>query len=300
LEVFQVKKIGVFSVREQFGYDVFQKINNLRKDDVKAEFAQIGETRFNEPSPYRVIVDRASSYVDYYDHYFTNAVLTGTHVMNNPSAKFSTDRFQNYSNAKSLGLAVPRTVVLPAKEYHPDCSSQDLGNLKYPLDWEGIADFIGFPAILKPYSGHGFRDIYRVNNIGELINCYNITGRQTMIMQEYIPYEYVIKTFITGVKDTYSIKHVWKENQFIDLKKKDLSAKYKKYIEGALKAAGEKELDFATTEFAVKDNVAYVYNFLNPFPDCREEALTPECYSWCVDKYAELAVSYARSDKQDS
>jgi glutathione synthase/RimK-type ligase-like ATP-grasp enzyme len=285
-----VKKIGVFSVREQFGYDVLQKINNLRRSDVKAEFAQIGETRFGEPSPYSVIVDRVSFYVNYFTNYLKNAVLTGTYVMNNPFATLSVDRFENYYISKKLGLSIPRTVILPTKEYHPDCSSQDLGNLKYPLDWEDIADFIGFPAVLKPYYGYGFRDLYRINNIDELINCYNSTGRQTMVLQEYIHYDYVVKTFIIGAKETYSIKHTRKDNQFVNLTKKDITAKYKKIIDEALKFAEEKKLDFVTTEYAVSGKVPYVYNFINPYPDCREEALTSECYHWCVDKFADLAL----------
>jgi glutathione synthase/RimK-type ligase-like ATP-grasp enzyme len=294
-----VKKVGVFSVREQFAYDVLQRINNLRKSEVKAEFALIGETRFNDKSPYRVIIDRVTSYVDYFEEYFRNAALTGTYVMNNPFGKVSTDRFQNYYEAKNLGLSVPRTVCLPTREYHPDCSSQDLGNLKYPLDWEDIADFIGFPAVLKPYAGHGFRDIYKINNLDELIKCYNSTGRQTMIMQEYIPYDYVVKTFIVGAKETCHIKHLRTENQFVNVKKSELNARHKKVMEGAIRIAADRGLDFVTTEFAVKNDVPYVYNFLNPFPDCREEALTPECYKWCVDKLAELAVEYALSDRQN-
>jgi glutathione synthase/RimK-type ligase-like ATP-grasp enzyme len=296
MEVLQVKKIGVFSIREQFAYDLLQKINNLKKDDVRAEFAMVGETRFMEKTPYRVIIDRVSSHVSYYNTHFINAALTGTYVINNPLAVESVDRFSNYCQAKNLGLAVPRTISLPTRQYHPDCSSQDLGNLQYPLRWEEIGDFIGFPAILKPYNGYGFRDIYLVRNVNELIRCYDGTGRQTMIIQEYIPYDFVVKVFmVNGGKEIFVMKDIVSEKKYVNMKEKEIDSRISRVIDSVVEIADKTGLDFITTEIASKNDALYVYNFLNPFPDCREEILTEECYQWCLNKVAALSVEYAKS-----
>ena len=37
-------------------------------------------------------------------------------------------------------------------------------NLEYPLNWEGIFGYVGFPAFLKPIDGGGWRDVHRVGS----------------------------------------------------------------------------------------------------------------------------------------
>ena len=68
-----------------------------------------------EPSGYRVIVDRISHEVEYFRAYLKHAVLEGTYVINNPFWWTADDKFFNYSVAQKLGVAVPKTVVLPQK-----------------------------------------------------------------------------------------------------------------------------------------------------------------------------------------
>ena len=35
-------------------------------------------------------------------------------------------------------------------------------NLQYPLPWDSIFDYVGFPAFLKPFDGGGWKDVYKV------------------------------------------------------------------------------------------------------------------------------------------
>src|SRR5258708_19450658 len=72
----------------------------------------------NEPAQYSVIVDRISHEVDYYRGYLKHAVLQGTYVINNPFWWTADDKFFNYSLAAKLGIAIPKTVLLPQKG-HP-------------------------------------------------------------------------------------------------------------------------------------------------------------------------------------
>ena len=37
-------------------------------------------------------------------------------------------------------------------------------NLEYPLDWDGIFEYVGFPAFLKPHDGGGWKSVYKVDN----------------------------------------------------------------------------------------------------------------------------------------
>lgn len=292
-----MNRIGIFSKREQFAQDLLQHINAQKIDNIRAEFAVVGETRFPEKSPYRVVVDRISGYVPYFKTYFTNAALSGSYVINNPFGLARIDRFHNYSRVKKLGFAVPRTVCLPTREYHPDCSTSDLQNLKYPLDWEDIGDFVGFPAILKPYDGYGFRDTYTVNSIPELVECYNGTGTRTMLMQEFINYDCYVKTYVAGGDDSFTLKYNPSSREY-SCKKKDLKGlPIDEIVDGARDIAKNLEIDFYAVEFAMKDDTPYVVNFLDPYPDCRKEALLPECYDWCIERFSHKIIDCALSGK---
>ena len=63
-----------------------------------------------------------------------------------------------------LGVAIPKTVLLPQKGYPADVdlTAESLHNLVYPIDWDGLLDYVGRPAILKPYSGGGWKHVYKV------------------------------------------------------------------------------------------------------------------------------------------
>ena len=84
------------------------------------EFVKLTGTKMGEPSGYRVIVDRISHEVEYFRAYLKHAVLEGTYVINNPFWWTADDKFFNYSVAQKLGVAVPKTVVLPQKAYPAD------------------------------------------------------------------------------------------------------------------------------------------------------------------------------------
>src|ERR687892_90193 len=84
------------------------------------------------------ILDRISHEVEYYRAFLKHAVLEGTYVINNPFWWTADDKFFNYSVARRLGVAVPKTVVLPQKSYplEFDLTSESLHNLGFPIDWE--------------------------------------------------------------------------------------------------------------------------------------------------------------------
>ena len=48
--------------------------------------------------------------------------------------------------------------------------------LKFPTDWEYIHDYIGFPAYMKPFSGGGWKSVYKVENPDDLFEKHAETG----------------------------------------------------------------------------------------------------------------------------
>ena len=68
------------------------------------------------------------------------------------------DKFFEATLATKLGIAHPKTVVLPNKEYVPGIvHDESLRNLIYPIDWYGIIDYVGMPCILKDAFGGGWK-----------------------------------------------------------------------------------------------------------------------------------------------
>ena len=68
--------------------------------------------------------------------YLKNAALSGTIVINNPFWWSADDKFFNYALATKLGVAVPRTVLLPHKQHPAGTTDRSMRNLQYPLDWD--------------------------------------------------------------------------------------------------------------------------------------------------------------------
>src|SRR5277367_5304311 len=114
-----MRKIGViYGMESTFPPALVDRINSMRVRDVAAEHIRIGAIKMSEPSGYRVIIDRISHDIPFYRAYLKNAVLGGTIVINNPFWWGADDKFFNYSLASKIGVATPKTVVLPHKT-HP-------------------------------------------------------------------------------------------------------------------------------------------------------------------------------------
>src|SRR6516162_2292803 len=138
-----VLKIGLLVGREWSFPPAFLAEVERRKAGVVAEYVKLGGTRMNETCPYAVVIDRISHEVPYYRSYLKNAVLQGTTVVNNPFMWSADDKFFEASLAQRLGVAHPRTVVLPNHAYVPGIVPQEsLRNLIFPLDWRALADHV--------------------------------------------------------------------------------------------------------------------------------------------------------------
>ena len=198
-------KVGLMCGREfSFPPAFLARVNLLgKKDGVTAEFVKLGGTKMGEAGEFRVIVDRISHEVEYYRGYLKQAVLQGTYVINNPFWWTADDKFFNYAVASKLGLAIPKTVLLPQKGYPADVdiNAESLRNLNYPVDWDALLDYVGRPAILKPFSGGGWRHVYKVHDKKELLEAYDKTSPYCMTLQEFIDFKQYVRCFTFGKAD---------------------------------------------------------------------------------------------------
>jgi len=290
-------KIGLVCGREySFPPAFIDRVNQLgHPHGITAEMVKFSGTRMDAAAEYRVIVDRISHEVEYYRGALKHAALQGTYVINNPFWWTADDKYFNYSVMHKLGVAIPRTVLLPQKGYPPDVdlTPESLRNLGYPLDWDGLLDYVGRPAILKPYSGGGWKHVYKVNDREELLAAYELTSPYPMTLQQFINFDQYVRCFTFGKTDITPVAYDPRERRYLvehEYLSAQLGARVVRDAQTINRALG---YEMNTIEFAVENGVPYAIDFLNPAPDFERERITDFYFRHVVEKMAHLVVDRA-------
>ncbi|MEZ6195558.1 MAG: hypothetical protein R3F20_07500 [Planctomycetota bacterium] len=297
-----MKKIGILVGQEEtFPEALIAEING-RDAGCVAEMMLLEGTPHDRPSDYAVILDRISHEVNYYQTTLKVAALNGTVVVNNPFWKLADDKFFGTALVEKLGIAVPKTVALPQRTPMESISAKSLRNLKYPLDWEGIMSWIGFPAIIKPHWGGGWKSVDKVENMDELFRAYNDSKDLCMMIQEFIEWEQYVRCICIGKERINPVP--WDPS----LPHHERYTKAKSDISPALLAEIEEKAkllnralgyDMNTVEFAIRDGIPYAIDFMNSAPDLDRSSLTPPQFDWAVKAMADLLIDRAHTPRQD-
>jgi len=293
-------RIGVLRGRENSFPDAFiAKVNSMGKG-VAAEFIQLGGTKLNEPVPYRVVLDRMSHEVPYYAVYLKMAALQGTYCINNTFWRSADDKFFGYAAAEKLGIVEPNTVVLPNHGYVDDVTAESLRNL-WPTDFQMYLDFVGCPCIMKPAFGGGWKDVYKIHSLEELIQRYDASGVKTMMLQEFVVWDTYIRVPTIGRRHARAIRYdpapggMGGYNQDYDVLPRVLRDRAEELSLRFNLALG---YDMNALEFAVKDGRFYGIDLTNYTPDLDYRSLKDAHFPWAVEKMAEFAVEKALSGER--
>jgi hypothetical protein len=294
-----MQKIGLLVGREWSFPPAFIQEVARRDEGVVAEYVTLGGTRMDDPVEYAVIFDRISHEVPYYRTFLKHAVLQGTIVVNNPFMWAADDKLLGASLATTLGVASPKTVSLPNRAYVPGIKhDESLRNLKYPLDWQAIVDYVGLPCILKDAHGGGWRDVYICRSRDELIHHYDSSGLLTMVVQEFIEWEQFVRCLALGQRDALPMKYDPRERKYL-AEHEPLSPKLgKRIVDDSLALTRALGYDVCSLEFAVRDDVPYAIDFMNPAPDMDLNSLTPHYFDWAVKGMADLAIRLAKAPRK--
>src|SRR5919107_5754047 len=196
-----MKKVGiVFGQERSFPMAFIDRVNSKGIDGIVAEPVRIDKVIQGEPTDYAVIIDRISQDVPFYRAYLKNAALCGTAVINNPFWWSADEKFFNNCLATKIGVPVPKTSILPSYSLPIDTSGDSFSNLAYPLDWEGIFNYVGFPAYMKPFAGGGWKNVYRLNSMDEFFQRHGETGQLVMLLQEEIKFDEYYRCYCIGGK----------------------------------------------------------------------------------------------------
>ena len=295
------KKIGIiFGMENTFPPAVVEKINSMKADGVTAEFVKVGGVKMAEPSGYRVIIDRISQDIPFYRAYLKNAALGGTIVINNPFWWTADDKFFNYALATKLGVAIPPTVILPHQQHPPGTTDQSMRNLKYPLNWEEVFEYVGFPAFLKPYAGGGWKNVYKVHSPEEFFQYYNQTGDLCMTLQRGVEFKEYFRCYVVGQEKVRVMMYDPRaphHERYVKNPEKIEPGLYERVVKDCLTLCRALGYDLNTLEFAVEDGIPYAIDFMNPAPDADVNSVGRENFEWIVNAVAELAVQKALSEE---
>jgi hypothetical protein len=293
-----MKKIGVlFGMENTFPGALVERINAMEIPGIRAEFVKLGGVEMAKPCGYEVIVDRISHDMPFYRAYLKNAALTGTKIINNPFWWSADDKFFNYALAEKLGVAVPRTALLPHKQFPPDINERSLRNLIYPLNWAEIFEYVGFPAFLKPHDGGGWRDVFHVHNEQEFFKAYDQTRDLCMTLQAAVKFKEYFRCYVVGQEHVrimpYDPKQPHAQRYVLNPPPYDpaLLARVERDSLTLCRALG---YDLNTVEFACEDGIPYAIDFMNPAPDADLYSVGEESFRWIVDAVAKLAVKKAQ------
>jgi hypothetical protein len=296
-----MKKIGIlFGQERSFPTAFIEEINRRKVPGIIAEPVQINKVIQGESSGYAVIVDRISQDIPFYRAYLKNAALCGTAVINNPFWWSADEKFFNNCLATKIEVPVPKTVILPSRDLPADTSDQSFSNLAFPLDWEGIFKYIGFPAYMKPFAGGGWKNVYRLTSQEDFFDKHAETNQWVMLLQEEIVFEEYYRCYCIGGKYVrimpYEPRNPHHLRYVADFSPSEERLKEMEAI--VLRINAYLGYDFNTVELAVRDGVPYAIDFCNPAPDADIKSVGEANFQWVVDTAATYAIEKAQAQQE--
>ncbi len=294
--VLDMKKIGIlFGQERTFPLAFIERVNSRNTPNVMAEPVQIDKVIQGAAVEYDVIVDRISHDVPFYRSYLKNAAICGTAVINNPFWGSADEKFFNNCLATRIGVPVPKTVILPSFELPPDTSAESFANLVYPLDWERIFEYVGFPAYMKPFEGGGWKHVYKLHNKEEFFHLHHETGQLVMLLQEEIVFEEYYRCYCIGGKYVHIMPYEPRNPHHLRYNSTfnpspDRMHQMTELVQRINLYLG---YDFNTVELAIRDGVPYAIDFCNPVPDADRLSVGEDNFEWVVDTAATYAIERA-------
>ncbi|MHC4940550.1 MAG: ATP-grasp domain-containing protein [Planctomycetota bacterium] len=291
------KKIGLlFGMERSFPGALAEEINRIGGGKVVAEPVLTGAPRFDKKPPYDVILDRISQGVPFYRFWLKQCCYHGIQVVNNPFWWEADDKYFGCMVAESVGVAVPKTVLLPHHERPEGTEAESFSNLQYPLNWDEVFSYLGFPIFMKPADGGGWKDVYKCDNPDEFFAAYNKTHTLTMMAQEAIDFDDYFRCYGLGREHVHIMRYDPNQPHHLRYVRdgEPLSDDLKEKLERDVMAlCGALGYDFNTVELAMRDGVPIAIDFTNPAPDAERTSVGDDNFAWIVENSAKFLVDRA-------
>jgi hypothetical protein len=295
------KKIGILFGRERsFPMALIEAVNRRNIPGVTAEPVRIDKVVQGETTGYAVIIDRISQDVPFYRAYLKNAALCGAAVINNPFWWSADEKFFNNCLATLVGVPVPKTVILPSRELPIDTTDQSFSNLAFPLDWDSIFRYVGFPAYMKPFAGGGWKNVYKLHDAEDFYRKHSETGQLVMLLQEEIVFTEYYRCYCIGGKYVRIMSYEPRNPHHLRYVA-DFSPspeRLRQMIDIVIRINEWLGYDFNTVELAIRDGIPYAIDFCNPAPDAEKTSVGEENFDWVVETAANYAIERAMNQQE--
>ena len=300
-----MKKIGVLHGKERsFPMAFVERINSKNISGIAAESVRIDKAIQGEPTGYAVIIDRISQDVPFYRTWLKNEALTGTAVINNPFWWSADDKYFNNCLMTKVGVPIPKTAIIPSRDHPDDTTQESFSNLAYPMDWETIFNYVGFPAYMKPFAGGGWKHVYKLINKEDFYDKHSQTGQLVMLLQEEIVFTEYYRCYCIGRKHVLIMPYEPRNPHHLRYVASFTPSpeRLKQMEEIVLRICNYLGYDFNTVELAIRDGVPYAIDFCNPAPDAERTSVGEENFAWVVETAANYAIERAleQKDGQDN
>jgi len=154
-----------------------------------------------DPAGYDLVIDRLTHWFAPRREWIKKAVLLdGVYVWNNPWTVQAMEKHTTYCAMMRLGLPVPRTRILPPKEYEPRPDLRvTLERYARLFDVGAQGRAVGYPAFMKPFDGGGWVGVSKVDDDREMAAAYEASGKAMMHLQEgIVPFDAFVRGLGVG------------------------------------------------------------------------------------------------------
>jgi len=294
------KRIGLlFGMEDTFPWAVINAINSRGGETVEASAVEISYLKDDGVFPYDLILDRISHEVPFYRTYLKCAAASGVKIVNNPIWWSADDKFFDNLVAKAVNVAVPRTVLLPHKQFPPNTQAKSFRNMRW-VKWDEVFEYLGWPVFMKPAYGGGWKDVYKVDNPQEFFAAYDQTRDLTMMAQEAIEFDAYFRCYVLGRNRVHIMRYDPKQphhlRYVIDPPPLDPNFE-QRLINDATALCEALGYDMNTVEFAVRGGTPYAIDFMNCAPDADVNSVGQENFRWVVDNMAEVLMEIVTSGR---
>jgi hypothetical protein len=169
-------------------------------------------------------------------------------------------------------------------------------NLRFPLNWDEVFRYVGWPAFLKPYDGGGWKHVYQLHSPEEFFKAYNETGVLCMTLQRGVEFQEYFRCYVIDQEKVHIMRYDPKaphHERYVRGNPPPRPELIERMEKDALTLCRALGYDLNTVEFAVQGGVPYAIDFMNPAPDADVNSVGQENFDWVVSAVAEMAVKKA-------
>ena len=253
------------------------------------------------PKKYDLVIDRLTHWYPFQREWIKKSILLdGTYVFNNPWSVQSMEKHTTYCAMMALGIPIPKTALVPAKEYEPKPDLQvTLQRYAKLFNLGQVGEQVGYPSFIKPYDGGGWQGVSKVDDDKSLWAAYDQSGKSIMHLQAgIVPYDRFVRCIGFGPQTkTILYDPSAPLHQRYTIEKDFIDAKDQALIEDiTLTINAFFGWDFNSCEALLKDHVWHPIDFANPCPDSQVTSLHRH-WPWLIKSYIRWSLFCAATKR---